>query len=221
MKDKIKYSISDGEPIVIALPRSAPIQITPFPKIQQLCEHWQSKGYKTLIDIGCGRLRNSLFLVNYFKIWICDFPTLFQSPVMEKRFERLKKHSNFMGLVDPSELGKRNLQAHAAVLAFVLHTLPEKRFRVTLVNNAIKNTIAPHEIFVAVPNGESYYRQRMQKKNQLNDGFIFDAGAGNHTFYREYSAKEIDEFMDELGFRVDKVFPGEKKNQRTYVRNAK
>ena len=58
----------------------------------------------------------------------------------------------------------------------------------------------------------------MKKKNQLNDGFIFDAGAGNNTFYREYSGREIDEFMQELGFKVDKVFRADKKNQRTYLR---
>jgi len=220
MKDKIKYRIGD-KPIIISLTRSAPIQIIPFPKIQELCDHWKTKGYTNIIDIGCGRLRNSLFLINHFKLWICDFPTLLESTATQKRYNKLKKHPNFLGLVHPSDLSKKNLQAHAAILAFVLNTLPEKHLRERLIKNATKNTIPPHEIFITVPNGEHYYKQRMQKKNQLNDGFIFDAGAGNHTFYREYSAREIDGFMHQLGFNVDKVFPAYKKNQRTYVRTAR
>lgn len=216
MKDKIKYSSPNNAQIVIALSRSAPIQIKPFPKIQQLCKYWKLRRYKTVVDIGCGRLRNSLFLVKHFKIWACDFPSLYKGLVMEKRLSKLKKNPNFMGLVHPSKLAKRYLKADVAVLAFVLHTLPDKHLRIKLIKNAIKNTAPPHEIFVAVPNGERYYRQRMQKKNKLNDGFFFDAGAGSHTFYREYSAREIDEFMQELGFKVTKIFPTDKKNQRIY-----
>lgn len=216
MKSMLQYR-RKGRTIRIALTRSAPIQIKPFPRIGELCTHWREKGYCTVVEVGCGRLRNALVLVKHFRLWVTDFPEVLSGAVVKRRLERLTAHDNFMGFLTPKQFAKRRLNADAAVLAFVLHTLPTTRMRTALVRNAIRNTRAPHETFVAVPNGEHYYRQRMRKGNQLQDGYFYDAGRGYSTFYREYSAADIDGFMKHIGFVVEQVFTSDKKNQRTYV----
>jgi len=207
----------NGRQIRIALIRSAPIQIKPFPKIDELCKYWRSKGYRTVIDVGCGKLRNALYLVNHFGLWITDFPDVLTGDTVRRRFDRLVAHKNFRGFLTPSQFAKRKLNADAAVLAFVLHTLPNLQMRRTLVNSAVRNTRSPHELFVGVPNSEFYYRQRMGVDNRLRDGYFFDAGAGSNTFYREYSAVEIDTLMKTIGFFRDRTFSADKKNQGTYI----
>jgi hypothetical protein len=206
-----------GETIVVNLMRSAPNQIRAFPGIGELCKHWEEKGYREVIDVGCGRLRNSLVLVRHFALWICDFAEQLRNPSVSNRLAELAASPNFRGTVEAEELENRRLEADAAVLAFVLHTLPEERLRVQLISNAVKNTRPPHEVFIAVPNGEYYYRQRMGDHNRLNDGFVFGMGK-DKTFYREYSSTQIDRFMGALGFRVGTAFPADKKNQRTYLK---
>lgn len=215
----LKYEYQ-GQPITIELTRSAPNQIKPFPRIEELCAHWEQKGYQEVIDVGCGWLRNSLVLVNHFSLWICDFPQQFRNPIVTKRLAELTTNPNFRGVLEPDELRKGHVQADAAVLAFVLDTLPEERLRVKLINNTVKNTRPPHEIFVAVPNGEYYYRQRMGEHNRFNDGYLFSVRE-YRTFYREYSARQIDAFMAQLGFTVGRVFTADKKNQRTYLKADK
>jgi len=181
-------------------------------------DYWRSKEYKEIIDLGCGQLRNSLFLVNHFKLWICDFPQLLQNPILGQRLSHLQANHNFMGSVDLNIFQHGELKVDAVVIAYVLHTLPEIKMRVEMVSNAIKNTKPPHEIFVAVPNGEYYYRQRMSISNQFNDGHLYDAGNGRKTFYREYTVEQLDEFIARFDMKFDKSFPSDKKNQRTYLK---
>jgi len=206
-----------GEHIVVNPMRSAPNQIRAFPGINELCKHWQKKGYQEVIDVGCGWLRNSLVLVDHFELWICDFPEQLRNPRVSTRLAKLAANPNFRGVVQPESLEKGRLEADAAVLAFVLHTLPEERLRAQLIRNTANNLRPPHEIFVAVPNGEYYYRQRMGDQNRFSDGFLFGMGK-DRTFYREYSASQIDRFMAGLGFGVDTVFAADKKNQRIYLK---
>jgi hypothetical protein len=206
-----------GQHVVVDLTRSAPTQIRAVPAIEELSEHWEQKGYQQVIDVGCGRLRNSLVLVEHFALWICDFPEQLRNPNLADRLAKLAASPNFRGAVEADALENRGLEADAAVLAFVLHTLPEEALRVQLIRNVVRNTRPPHEIFIAVPNGEYYYRQRMAEQNRFNDGYLFGSGK-RRTFYRDYSASQIDSFMAQLGFGVGTVFAADKKNQRTYLR---
>ena len=211
MKNKIQYN-KGTQTIIIDLTKSAPIQIKPFPGIESLCQYWREKGYKQIVDVGCGKLRNSLVLVKYFKLWTCDYPEVLIGKTVENRYSKLVKYKNYMGHISPEEFKKGMLNVDAAMLVFVLHTLPEERLRIQLIKSTIKNTRYPHQIFISVPNGEKYYRRRMKNENKIYDGHFYRALTEVKTFYREYSANEIDLFMNKLGFKVDRIFTVDKKN---------
>lgn len=216
MTGNLEYRRGGGK-VNISLPRSAPIQIKPFPKIKELCRYWKSEGYTGVVDIGCGYLRNSLVFVKHFKLWVSDFDRILSSEAAKTRLARLGRHQNFKGIIQPGKLSRGSVKVDAAVIAFVLHTLPDESLRVKIVKCARKNTKPPHPVFIAVPNCEVYYRKRMSASNRFRDGYLFDAGSGYKTFYREYSASEIDDFMENLGYVVDKAFTADKKNMRVYV----
>jgi hypothetical protein len=215
MKHLLKYKQNNNS-IEINLCKSAPIQIKPIPIIYELIKYWKEKGHREIIDVGCGKLRNSLVLVNYFSLWICDFPEQLGNPSIKDRLAKLKKSHNFRGIIYPNSFKKMHLNANAAIISFVIHTIPEKRLRIQLIKNTMKNLKPPHEIFIAVPYGEKYYKNKMTEENQFNDGFLFNAGYGQKTFYREYSSEQIDKFMTELGFKVDRIFISDKKIMRCY-----
>ena len=217
MKSKFSYRKNSSR-ITIDLPRSAPIQIKPFPRIEELCQHWKkNRRYRTVVDVGCGKLRNALVLVKYFYLWIVDFEEVLNSPAVEERLNRLKSQKKFLGFVSASKFFSSRLKADAAVIAYVLHTLPTERLRCALIDSSVRNTRKPHELFVAVPNGEYYYRQRMGPKNRVGDGYFFGAGCGRKTFYRDYPVPEIDSLMKRRGFAPDTSFSADKKYQRTYT----
>ena len=90
MKHLLNYK-KGTDSVEIDLCKSAPIQIKPIPIIEELSEYWKNKGHREIIDVGCGKLRNSLVLVNYFSLWICDFPEQLKSPSVKNRLGRLKK----------------------------------------------------------------------------------------------------------------------------------
>jgi hypothetical protein len=217
MKHTVSYLTNQGY-LVIDLTKSAPNQGIPFPRIEELCEHWRSKGYREVVDLGCGQLRNSLVLVKHFRLWICDFPVQLRRPSVSRRLASLKASSNFLGMIDCDDFRRGKVNADAVVIACVLHTLPEVKMRVALIQSAVRNTKSPHEIFIATPNAEYYYRQRMRKDNAFSDGHLFDAGGGCRTFYHEYTASQLDGFMRQLGFELDRSFGADKKTQRTYLK---
>lgn len=215
MKHILKYK-QDNKLVEINLCKSAPIQIKPIPIIDELIKYWKNKGYKEIIDVGCGKLRNSLVLVNHFSLYICDFPEQLHNPTIKDRLAKLKKNHNFKGIIYPNSFTNRQLDA--AFICFVIHTIPEKRLRIQLIKNTKKNLKPPYEIFIAVPYGVKYYKNKMTESNRFKDGFLFNAGHGQKTFYREYSSEQIDKFMSELGFKVDRIFSGDKKRMRCYIK---
>jgi hypothetical protein len=217
VKNILKY-VTDDTPVEINLCKSAPNQIKPLPAIEELITHWKKRRHKEIIDVGCGKLRNSLALVRHFSLWICDFPEQLDNPTLSERLNRLKRHSNFKGIIYPNKLGKGRLNADAGVVSYVLHILPDEKSRRLLVKDTMKNIKPPFEIFVAVPYGERFYRKKFQTAQSLNDGFVLNSAHGYKTFYREYTAKEIDQFMERLGFKVDKIFRRGKQRLRCYLK---
>lgn len=215
MKHLLKYK-QDDQSVEIDLCKSAPIQIRPLPIIDELIKYWKKKGYRKVIDVGCGKLRNSLVLVNHLSLWICDFPEQLNTPSIEGRLAKLKKNRNFKGIIEPNDFKRGKLDSDAAFICFVIHTIPEKRLRIELIKNTMKNLKPPYEMFIAVPCGEKYYKNRMTEANRFNDGFLFNAGHGQKTFYREYSSEQIDKFMAEVGFKVNRIFSADKKRMRCY-----
>lgn len=206
----------DNNSIEINLCKSAPAQSSPIPIINELTKYWKNKGYKEIIDVGCGKLRNSLFLVKHFLLWICDFPEQFDNKITKEKLAIIKNNRNFMGIVDPTDFKKGQLKADAALLSFVIHTLPEKRLRIELIRNTMKNLKPPYEIFIAAPYGENYYKSKMKDENRFNDGFLIRTNKSQKTFYRDYTPSQLDELMRELGFEVEKIFNIHKRSMRIY-----
>jgi len=219
MKPILKYK-KDNKPIEIDLCKSAPIQIKPIPIINELIKYWKKKGYDEIIDVGCGKLRNSLVLVNHFSLWICDFPEQLSNPSIRDRLAKLKNSQNFKGIIYPNDFEKGKLDADAAFICFVIHTIPEKRFRIQLIENTMKNLKPPYEMFISVPCGERYYKNKMTEENRLNDGFLFNTRYGRKTFYREYNREKINKFMAEIGFEINKVFVADKKRLGIYLKES-
>ena len=219
MKPLLKYK-QDNNSIEINLCKSAPIQIKPLPIIDELIKYWKNKGYREIIDVGCGKLRNSLVLVNHFSLWICDFPEQLDNPTIKGRLAKLKRSHNFKGIIYPNEFKHMQLDTDAAFISFVIHTIPEKSLRIQLIKNTMKNLKPPYELFIAVPCGEKYYKNKMTEENRFDDGFLFNAGHGKKTFYREYKREEIDKFMAELDFKLDRIFVSDKKRLGVYLKES-
>jgi hypothetical protein len=207
MKNIFNVSLK-GSDAVINVCKSAPNQIQPLPKIQEICHYWLSKDYKEILDIGCGYLRNSIYISQYFSVHVFDFPEITESNLFKNRLESLTGN-HLSGIYNPKTLEDGNLRVDAAFLALVLHTLPEIETRYDLILNVKKNLKYPNEIFIAVPCGEKYYRKRAQ--TLYNDGFLLHFGNGQKSFYRSYTAKQIDGFMLELNFKLKRVIYTKKK----------
>ncbi len=197
--------------ITINLCKSAPVQIKPIPVIADLISYWEKRGIKEIIDIGCGKLRNSLILVKHFYLWISDFKDQFTSPKTQERLAVLTSNPNFRGIIYPDELKKGPLNVDAALLCFVLHTIPDVHLRKELVKSTISNLKTTGEIFVATPYGESYYKNKMSDDNKLKDGYIFHADQSQGTFYKEITREEIDKLFSEFNFTVVNTFRADRK----------
>jgi hypothetical protein len=206
MNDLFNSSIN-GSDIAINVCKSAPNQIQPLPLIQEVCQYWQSKGYNEILDVGCGYLRNSIYLSQYFSVHAFDFPQIIESTLFKNRLELIK--NNRLQVYNPKSLTEGKLRVDASIVSLVLHIVPDVKTRQEIILNVKRNLKTPYEIFIVVPNGEKYYRKKAS--THYNDGYLLHCSNGQKTFYREYTAKQIDQLMFELGFKLCKTLYTKKK----------
>jgi hypothetical protein len=176
---------------IISVENSAPSQNIPAKSVIIASEIIYKLGVRSIVDFGCGRLRNIPSLEKHFnKIILVD---------TKVQCDKIKNNSLFKShyeLYSTEEFANLNNTYDAIFLILVLHIVPEISVRKEILNIIPSKLSANGFLIVDVPTGEKYYRQKCNEKNRYNDGWIM--GTGNiKTFYKQYSAIELDNFIIE------------------------
>lgn len=173
----------------IVVENSAPSQKKPAKSVSWSAEILRGLGANRVAEIGCGRLRNLKILQSFFS----DI-TLVDTKLQCDRIRSLVPKSTKIRLLNTDRFRSDKKKYHAIFVISVLHIIPEPKARHEIISLAINKVFGGGYIVIDVPCGVNYYRKKCTSENRYRDGWVMGNGP-IRTFYKNYSAKELDLFL--------------------------
>jgi trans-aconitate methyltransferase len=173
----------------IQIENSAPSQGKPARSVCWATSILKAEGVTSVVDLGCGRLRNLRTLQDHF-----DDITLVDTKLQCIRVANGGANLSSARLMTIDEFKAEDRTYDAIFLISVLHVLDKISIRKELLALTRFKLNNLGFLVVDVPSGIQYYRVHCTPENQFRDGWVM--GSGNiKTFYRNYYAQELDRLV--------------------------
>ncbi len=170
----------------IRVENSAPSQTRGAGSVKWASGNLAREGVNSIVDLGCGRVRNLSVYRRYFS----DI-ALVGTKLQCNRIADLVPQVSAIRLLPIEEFVKEKRKYDAVFIISVLHIIPrlsDRRALLTLTRGKIRDL---GFLIVDVPSGEHYYSVHSTQANIYRDGWVMGKGSVK-TFYRNYNAEELD-----------------------------
>ena len=158
-----------------------------------------ARGVHRIVDFGAGALRYTLpLLAAGFDVYAVEFQRAFQRDAAAHALAQARQFPNFYELVWPHEFLSNNVRFDAALLCYVIQTmpLPEERKKVI---NALKKKLKVESYLLYM----ARYNQvggKISGKQRVSDGYFMWPKREEHSFYREFGTPETHQYYKSFGF---------------------
>lgn len=170
---------------------SAPSQRKPAQSIGFFCPFLKEKEVQSVADIGCGRLRNAIGLLDEFReVFFVD--TELQCKRVKPLFQEYRRKG--VQLLSAEKFYDSDIVVDAVLIISVFHTIPSIAIRYGIIREAAKHIRTHGYMCIDVPKSERYYRQHCTKEREYSDGWVM-GNKKTKTFYKPYTAHEFDDFI--------------------------
>jgi SAM-dependent methyltransferase len=177
----------------ICVENSAPSQSIPAKSAEWGARILRAPNCRKIIDLGCGRLRNLPVLMKHF-----ETVTVVDTKIQFERIKDAIPKSKKVHFKTLDELEVSDVIYDGVFCISVLHTIPKIQTRRHLIKVAHRKLRSGGLLLVDVPASETYYLRRCNSENRYSDGWVMGRNK-LRTFYRNYSANEMDEFIQKIG----------------------
>lgn len=153
-----------------------------------------------VVDFGAGALRHTLPLLEAgFEVCAVEFEAAYQRPVCSRALEEAKKYANFSSLLWPHDFLADRRRFDAALLCYVLQTMPVPAERALVLKALKKRLVADSYLlymsrFNQLPAG-------IKKDQRVSDGYFMWPKRTQHSFYREFTTAETHLLFESHGLR--------------------
>jgi hypothetical protein len=173
--------------------------LKPNEVFDKIIKFFKRKNVETVLDFGAGSLRHTFPLLrNGFKVCAVEFKEQFQRPHCKKALRRAGRSANFSALVFPDQFIKDKRKFDAAILSFVVPTMPIPKERKALLKLIRKRLKRNSVIFWMSQFGK--YGQALRGTNRVSDGWYLNPNRSMHSFYTEFKNDEIDRMLKGIKF---------------------
>jgi len=195
------YSLKDarGKSILIDVTSSAQPGLPHNAAIKDFISYLKQKKKRKIVDFGAGALRHTFPLLNAgFQVCAVEFEEQFKKPTCADARNTAQRHANFSSLIWPRQFKRDNRIFDAALLCYVLQTMPIPKER-RQVLTFIKNKLADDGCVLWM----SRYGQidDKTKSNSIADGMYRNKEREHKTFYREFTTEETHELFEDHKFK--------------------
>ena len=194
-----KLKAKNGKYIFIDVTASCAPGLKPNKVIKEVARFFKENKLEKILDFGAGSLRHTRPLLRRgFQVCAVDFKEQFQKPSCKKAYKLAKRSPNFSALIFPDEFIKDKHKFDAAILSFVVPTMPipeERKELLRLINDKLKKKSL---VFWMSQFGK--YRKVQKEANKVNDGWYLNPKRKNHSFYTEFSNETIDKMLEKIDF---------------------
>lgn len=162
-----------------------------------------------VLDFGAGKLRNTVYLLQkQYDVTAVEFGKLStdtaQGQQLLAKAQRFRKH--FKELVFPHDFTRPGAKFDLTLLVNVLNIMPVPSERLLVLQHCHEKLRKGGYLFWYTQYGDYDQNKRCTAANVLGDGYYIGKTTKFKSFYREFSAHEIDEMMISSGFALEKTF---------------
>jgi len=192
-----KYIITKRKKkVTINVTSSIPSFNIPIKGLSDVVAEFKKRKFKTIIDFGAGKLRNTMYLLQEnFKVYSVEFKEAFSTPNAKERLEEARSFKNFFFLKYPKDFLDFNKMADAIIMVNVVNIVPEESERKKILRECAIRLKHNGLLLLMTQYGEPHYRPGVTKRLKLNDGWIYGLNRTYQTFNREYSIPELKELV--------------------------
>jgi SAM-dependent methyltransferase len=213
------------EQIVIDVTKSAPPFWTPGKTLEralkQTIQVAKIRKDHSILDFGAGKLRNSLFLLKQgYEVCAVEYEQLYResSPAQSQLNDAYKYRKRFSKLIYPHEFEKGTHRFDLALLVNVTNIMPipaERQFVLQCCQQKLRKN---GYLLWYTQRGDADYEERLVPRYQVGDGYYVGRNKRFKTFYREFTAAEIDTLVTGAGFEFVRSIPATARNQARLYR---
>lgn len=199
-----KYIITKRKKkVTIKVTSSIPRFDIPIKGLSDVATEFKKHKFKTIIDFGAGKLRNTMYLLQEnFKVYSVEFKEAFNTPKAKERLEEARSFKNFFFLKYPRDFLDFNKIVDAVIIVNVLNIVPEESERKKILRECAIRLKSNGLLFLVTQYGEPRYKPNTTKRLKLNDGWIYGLSRKYQSFNREYSIKGLKKLVDNKYFVV-------------------
>lgn len=150
-----------------------------------------------VLDYGCGKLRNSKYLLNEgFDVSILD---------TSKQISSLSKIdlNLFKDIYELDNLDLNNIRKYKSILcSFVLNVIPNENDRLTALNNIYSLLSNDGTLYLEV-RGKGFLKNA-KSKIEYNDGYILGLGK-TKTFQKGFNKDDLNKLISKTSFKIDNI----------------
>lgn len=215
-----KLKAKNGKYVFIDVTTSCAPGLPPNKAITQIADFLKRKQVDKILDFGTGSLRHTFPLLRKgFQVCAVEFKEQFKKPSCQKALRRAKRSANFSALIFPEEFIRNRRKFDAAIIAFVLPTMPKADERRKLLKLIKKKLKRRSYIFWMSQYGK--YGDTLKESNKVKDGWYLNPNRKKHSFYTEFRNADIDEMLKKIGFERIRVLSERGNDQfRLYSRGG-
>ena len=173
--------------------------------IFKVAKYLKKNDANSVLDFGAGALRHTFPLLDRgFSVCAVEFEDQFKRPTCQRARSRADKRGGFSSLIFPKPFIKTRRKFDAALLSFVLPTMPRNSERRKLLRLIQKKLHQTSYVFWMSQYGK--YEKHKKQSQRVEDGWYLYPKRKRHSFYCEFKDEEIDKMMKRIGFKFIKRF---------------
>ena len=166
-----------------------------------------------------GKLRNTVYLLQRkHNVTAVEFEKLSKESEQGQRLLKKAKGfgQRFRELIFPHEFVQSNARFDIVLLVNVLNVMPVPSERLLVLQYCQEKLRKGGYLLWYTQYGDYDQNRRCTSENVLGDGYYIGGNRKFKSFYREFSAHEIDEMLASSGFALEKSFPVSHNQARLY-----
>jgi len=164
-----------------------------------LVKFFRGKGVEKIVDFGAGALRHTFPLLKAgFQVCAVEFEETFKRPTCAEAMSKAEGHPNFSKLIWPRDFRKDDREFDAALLCYVLQTMPLKEER-SMVLKLLRKKLRRDSYLLWM----SRYGQTgsIPREQIVKDGYFMWPERDSHSFYTEFCTEDTHKMFEDQGFR--------------------
>lgn len=182
-------------------------------------EHLPAGG--KILDFGAGKLRNALYLLKRgHNVCGVEFEKLSKTTFGKIAHSQAARYPKFWQMVYPEAFFSNSTKFDIALLINVLNTMPVPSERSLVIQECHKK-LSPNGHFLWYSqHGDADYKRRCTSYVRLGDGYYIGTDRRFKTFYREFTAPEMDSIMLANGFQLVRSYSVPNNHVRLYRKSS-